>query len=315
MNWHRILLLMIVPAILPPRETASQDNLSYRFHYLHQDLLNPAVTGSEYIPKACLTYQKQWVGIPQSPQSMLATASIRIGNYDFYDPKKFINTTPLRSRERIGLGISLFSDRNGPATTRGAILAYAYHLPLEHARFSLGISASAGQRILDESNFRPTTPGDPLLTGIRESFTLFNASVGAYYYSPGLFGGLAFHNLIPLEDKSHPGEKVRPDLVLHGGYLFSSFGKPALEISMNLRYLDLENLEYDMHFRTYIKQVHWVALSFSSCYTLALHLGMKIRGFYLAYSYEANLSSMIRYQLGTHAIHLGINLGMRRTSW
>jgi type IX secretion system PorP/SprF family membrane protein len=315
MNWHRILLLIVVPAVLPPREAASQDNVTYRFQSLHRDLLNPAITGSEYIPKACLTYQKQWAGIPQSPQSMLASASIRIGNYDFYDPRKFINTTPFKSRERIGLGVSLYSDRDGPATARGIILAYAYHLPLERARFSMGISGSAGQRILDESAFRPTTPGDPVLTGIRESFTFCNASVGAYYYSPGPSGGFAFHNLIPLEDKTHPGKKVKPDLVLHGGYLFSSFGKPALEISMNLRYLDLENLEYDIHFRAYIKQVHWLALSFRSYYALALHLGMKIGGFYLAYSYEANLSSMVRYQLGTLAMHLGINLGMRRTQW
>ena len=42
----------------------------YRYHFLHPGLLNPAVTGSEYFPLANLTYQKQWVGIPQSPHTM-----------------------------------------------------------------------------------------------------------------------------------------------------------------------------------------------------------------------------------------------------
>ena len=131
-----------------------------------------------------------------------------------------------------------------------------------------------GQRILDESLFRSTYPGDPVLTGIRESFILYNASVGVYYYSPGFYGGIAFHNLIPLEDKIRPGDKVKPDILLYGGYLFSSFGKPKLEISTNLRYLDFGILEYDIHFRTYIREVHWLALSFRSYNALALHLGL-----------------------------------------
>ena len=40
--------------------------------------------------------------------------------------------------------------------------------------------------------------------------------------------------------------------------------------------------------------------------------GLKVRRFYLAYYYEANLSSMVKYSAGTHGLHLGLNLGMRR---
>ena len=307
-------LLLLIVLVHFPGEAVSQDNVKYRFHYLHPDLINPAITGSGYIPRACISYQKQWLGIAQSPQTMLASGSIRIGNFDFYNPRQMINTSNLRSRERIGLGLSLFSDRNGPATSRGINLAYAYHLPLEHARLSLGISGSAEQRILDETVFRPTDPGDPVLTGVKESYLLFNAAFGAYYYSPGLFAGVAFHDLIPLEDKMQPGEQIKPDMILHGGYLFSSFGRPKMEISANLRFLDLESLEYDIQFRVYIREVHWVALSFRSYQALVLHMGFKIKGFYLAYSYEATLTSMVRYQAGTYAIHLGMNLGVRRIS-
>ena len=35
---------------------------------------------------------------------------------------------------------------------------------------------------------------------------------------------------------------------------------------------------------------------------------------HLVYTYEANLTNMIRYSLGTHALNLGINLGIRRTA-
>ena len=307
-----ISILILVPLIISPGKLTSQSNVMYRFHFMHPDILNPAISGSTYFPQACLTYNKQWIGIQQSPQSMLASASIRIGNFDFYDPQKLINTSRIRSRERIGLGIALFSDRNGPVTSRGINAAYAYHLPLPRARLSLGISGSAEQRILDETMFQPTYPGDPILKGTRESFMAYNAAVGAYYYSPEFFGGVAFHQIIPLDDKFYPGEKVKPDVILHGGYLFSSFGNPKFEISTSLRYFDLDILEYDVQFRTYIREIHWFALSFKSFGGVALHLGFNISKFYLAYTYETEFSSMVRYHMGTHALHLGINLGMRR---
>ncbi len=62
-------------ALLSCLEVASQDNILFRYHYLHQGLLNPAVTGSEFFPQANLTYQKQWAGIPQSPQAIHETVS------------------------------------------------------------------------------------------------------------------------------------------------------------------------------------------------------------------------------------------------
>ncbi len=307
------IILFCCVALLPSPEVASQDNILYRYHYLHQGLLNPAVTGSEYFPQASLTYQKQWVGIPQSPQTLLASTSMRIGNFGYYNPKKLINTSNLKSRERIGLGLSIYSDRNGPSVERGINLAYAYHLVVGQGRLSLGLAGSAEQRMLDQTIFSPTSSNDPILTNTRESFMLYNANVGAYYYSSGLFGGLAIHHLIPLENKLQPGNSIKPDFILHGGYLFSALGSPKLEISANIRYLDYNQLEGDLHVRTYIQHYHWLAVSVRSYKALAMHLGIKISTLHLAYTYEANLTNMVHYNLGTHALHLGMNLGMRRT--
>ena len=294
---------------------AGNEDVVFRFHYLHPDLLNPAINGSAFIPRACLTYNKQWTGIRESPRTMVASAAIRIGNYDFYNPRQLVNTSRFRSRERVGLGLSLFTDRNGPYSSRGVNLAYAYHLPLDNAYFSMGLSGSVRQTILDQTVFSPTDPGDPVLPGTRESFTRLNAAFGAYYYSPGVFGGIAIHDLIPLENRMEQGEVIKPDMILHGGYLFSHFGKPGLEIRANIRFLDFHALEYDLHFRAYLRKVHWIALSYRSSQAVVLHVGFNVKGFYLAYDYEASLTSMVRYQSGTHGIHLGINLGVRRTRY
>ncbi|MCK4746066.1 MAG: PorP/SprF family type IX secretion system membrane protein [Bacteroidales bacterium] len=313
MNRYPFLLLLVIPIFLSIRKAEAQDDVIYRNNFIHPALLNPAITGSEYYPLAFISYQKQWVGIPQSPQTMLASTSVRIGNFDFYNPTKLINTSNLKSRERIGLGLTLFGDRNGPATQRGFNIAYAYHLVLDQARLSLGLSGSAEQRMVDESIFSPFDPNDPILTNTRQSFMLYNANVGAYYYSPRLFAGLAVHHIIPSENKLHAGTLVRPDIILHGGYLFSALGSPKLEISMNARFLDFEQFEYDLHVRSYIQEYHWLAVSIRSYKALAMHVGIKISAIHLAYTYEANLSNIVWYNMGTHALHLGINMGLRRT--
>ena len=313
MRFCKTILLCSCAGLLFNGSLLSQDNIIYRYHYLHRGLINPAVTGSEFFPLANLTYHKQWAGIAQSPYAMIASASVRIGNFDFYNPTKHINTTNLRTRERIGIGFAIYSDRNGPALERGFQMAYAYHLVTGKGRLSLGLSGNAEQRMVDESTFTPAYPDDPILSMTRESMMLFNANTGIYYYSPALFGGLAIHHLIPLQNRFQPGSSIKPDVILHGGYLFSSLGSPRLEISSNLRYLDFDLLEFDVHLRAYIQSYHWLAVSVRSYKAIAMHIGLKISTIHLAYSYEANLTNMVHYNLGTHALHLGVNLGMRRT--
>ncbi len=312
MGGKRVILLVSWLVFLCPPRLSCQDNQIYRFHDLHPLLLNPAVTGSEFLPVASLSYRKQWAGFPGSPTTMLASGTFRIGEFDFYNPQKMVNTSNLRSRERIGLGIALHSDINGPAIRRGFNLAYAYHLPLSTGSLSLGIGGSGEQRVLDGTRFRPATPDDPLIDPVRERMMLWNLHLGGYYYSAGLFGGIAAHHLIPLENPVQNEERIRPDLVLHGGYLFRSLGAPRLELSMTARYLDLEKLEYDLRVRTYIQQYHWLAVSVRSYRALALHLGWKIGSVHVAYSFMINLTQMVNYQYGSHTLHLGVNLGMRR---
>lgn len=293
-------------------ELIAQHNILYRSHLLHQVLVNPATAGSEFIPVAALSYQKQWLGINRSPHTLVSSTSLRIGNFDFYNPKMFINKSKLRSKERIGIGGAVYSDRNGPISMRGINLSYAYHLAFSGSRLSFGLSGTAEQSVLDGSAWDPITPGDPLLGGDGESFLQFNANTGVYYYGPRYYAGFAVGHLIPLENKIEPGKKVKQDFIFHGGYLFRPLENFKIEPSVNIRYLDYKILEYDFQTRIYVHHIHWMALTYRSYQALALMVGFKVRKFYVAYNFEVNLSPIIKYNGGTHGLHVGLNLGMRR---
>lgn len=309
--FHRISILFTLILYASGYSISAQHNYIYRNHHLHQVLVNPATAGSEFIPVAALTYQKQWLGINQSPSTLLASTSLRLGNFDFYNPKMMVNKSKLKSQERIGFGFGLYSDQNGPVSSRGLNMAYAYHLELSHSSLAFGLSGSAEQTVINGSSWDPITPGDPLLGTENDSYYNFNANVGVFYSGAEYFAGFAVNHLIPLENRLEPGETVKQDYILHGGYLLRSMEKIKFEPSVHFRYLDYESLEYDIRAKIYLQHIHWVALTYRSYKAISLSAGFKVRHFYLAYQFESNLSRMVSYSAGSHGLHIGMNLGMR----
>lgn len=303
------ILLAALPLLGSP--VFAQHNIVYRDHHLHPVFINPAVSGSEIFPVAALSYQKQWAGINSSPYSLLASTSLRLGNFDFYNPKMMVNNTGFRSHERMGLGVGLYADQNGPVGSKGINLAYAYHIQLDNSSLSFGLSVNMEQSLLSGTSWDPIDPNDPLLPPTKDSYYSFNANTGVYYCSSEYFVGLAATHLLPLDNKLDPGKKIKQDYILNGGYIFRSKEDLKIEPSLNLRYLDYETFEYDIRAKVYIQHIHWISLTYRSYQALNLAAGMRFNRFYLAYDFELNLSSMVKYSAGTHGIHLGINLGMR----
>jgi type IX secretion system PorP/SprF family membrane protein len=289
----------------------AQHNFIYRNNHIHRVMVNPATAGSEFIPVAALSYQKQWLGIQNSPSTLLASTSLRIGNFDFYNPRMMINHSRMRTRERIGLGIGIYADRNGPLAFRGLNLAYAYHIRLSGSSLAFGLSGTMEQTLREGASWDPINSADPLLEPSRDSYYNFNANTGVFISGVQYFAGFAVNHLIPLENHLKPGTYVKQDYILHGGYVFRVWRTIQLEPSLHFRYLDYTSLEYDIMTKLYIQNVHWIAMTYCSYKALALAAGLKISKFYLAYQFEANLSRMVRYSAGSHTIHLGLNLGMR----
>jgi type IX secretion system PorP/SprF family membrane protein len=304
--------LFLILLFLAHNPLKAQHNIIYRFHHMHQEMINPATAGSEYIPVAALSYHKQWLGISQSPSTLLASTSLRIGNFDFYNPKMMINSSRIKTQERIGLGFGLYADQSGPLGSRGLNLTYAYHIHFSGSSLGFGLSGTMEQTVLNGSSWNPMSAGDPLLEEIRDSYYNFNANVGVFYNGARYFAGFAVNHIIPLENKALPGENIKQDYVLHGGYLFGIKKNLKFEPSLNLRYLDYVILEYDIRAKVYLQQVHWIALTYRSYKALVLSAGLKVNRFYIAYQFETNLSGMIRYSAGSHGLNLGTNLGMRR---
>lgn len=290
----------------------SQENSIFINDYLTPSITNPACIGVEYYPVVVLSARKQWLGFSKSPSTYLLAGSFRIGNYDFYNPKGFLNKGPLKIKERIGLGIAVFHDNNGPLINNGGILSYAYHLPVNRkSRLSFGMSFIMINHKISTSKLEPHNANDPYLFAEDNGGFKTNFGLGLYYYNSTYFAGLSANKL--LRDISNINESKQNVISYYflGGYkFFKDNTNFNFEPSFSLKFID-EEFILDIHSKLYIKRVNWIALSYSTIQQINIQFAINLyKNIYAGYNYGYPIGEISGYNYGTHEILIGINIGL-----
>ena len=271
-------------------------------------LINPAVCGADFAPKATLSYEKQWLAILHAPSSFFASGEIRLGKFDFYNPRMFINDTRFRSLERVGLGAGVYSDNNGPFHEVNFLLTYSYHL-------YLNITGKINHYGTDISDIKPIDPDDPLIRF--ENYTNVNTSVGTYIYHNEYFVGFSGVNLI--NTAAMPMNFTLSNRVFYGlgGYRFrNENGSVILEPSVVLKYdLTERSTLMDIHAKMYLTKYGWLCFSYLNNAQFKVILALRVyKYYYLAYKFAWIQNGLSTYTYNTHGIMLGINLGVNRNT-
>jgi type IX secretion system PorP/SprF family membrane protein len=279
-------------------------------------LINPAVCGADFVPKAILSYQKQWLKIPLAPSSFYLSGEMRMGKFDFYNPRMFINDTKLRSLERVGLGAGFYTDSNGPFRESNLLLTYSYHLLIsESTALSFGISAKINHFGVDISDLDPVTTDDPLIHF--ENHTDVNASVGTYIYHNEYFAGFSGVNIFNTATSQMNFAALKQVLYGQGGYRFrNENGSIILEPSVIIKYYIRDHTNnMDFHVKLYVPKYGWLSVSYVNEARLEFILALRVhKSYYLAYKYAGVQSELSTSAGNTHAIMLGINLGVNRNT-
>jgi type IX secretion system PorP/SprF family membrane protein len=279
-------------------------------------LINPAICGADLVPKANLSYEKQWLKIPQSPSSFYVSGEMRLGKFDFYNPRMFINDARFRSLERVGLGAGIYSDNNGPFHEINLVLTYAYHLPLnESTALSFGISAKINHYGVNSSEIDPVTYDDPLIHF--ENHTDMNTSVGTYIYHNEFFAGISGVNLF--NTAASPMNFASHNQILYGlgGFQLRNENRSIiLEPSITFRYYLIEHTNAaDFHLKLYLTKYGWISFSYLSTSQMEFILALRVhKMYYFAYKFTAAQKQLSPYTNYTHGIMLGINLGVNRNT-
>jgi type IX secretion system PorP/SprF family membrane protein len=290
----------------------AQENSIYENYYLSPFILNPAMTGSEYYPVADISARKQWIGFTDAPSTYSIAANYRIGSYDFYDPKGFINKGPLKLKDRVGVGVALFRDNNGPLSNTGALMSYAYHFPVSaENKLSLGLSFIWSFHSLNTSVLKPNQKTDPFLLNGNNSVSRPNVNFGTLFYNTTYFIGISANKIFPDVTNENLTIQSSPSIFLYGGYkLLKDNFKLNYEPSVALKKFG-SSYSADLNLKMYVKRLNWIAISYSTVGKLNFRFGLRLyKMLYAGYNFEQTLSNVAQYNYGSHEIHLGINLGL-----
>lgn len=183
-------LYAIVCLALLSNAYKAQESLPYYQQYLLDGdfLFNPAQYGKTDEVQLNLNYQQQFSKFSESPN----VQSVGI-NANIFD--------------RVGAGLSVFRDSNGPISANGITAGASYFIPLSSEgdrkdQFSFGTSVNFYNMNFDYSKINTEEGYDPLLQGNESNIFMVYANFGLAATYRNLFGGVSVNDIALSNDQS-----------------------------------------------------------------------------------------------------------------
>jgi len=183
-------LYAIVCLALLSNAYKAQESLPYYQQYLldGEFLFNPAQYGKTDYVQLNANYHKQFDKFSDSPN----TQSIGINGNIF---------------DRVGAGLSIFRDSNGPISAGGITAGASYFIPLSSEgdrkdQFSFGTSVSFYNMNFDYTSVNVEDGYDPLLIGQEGNIFMAYANFGAAATYRNIFAGISVNDIALSNDKA-----------------------------------------------------------------------------------------------------------------
>jgi type IX secretion system PorP/SprF family membrane protein len=286
------LVYIIVLGVISLNILAQQDPKFSQNMFL-APFYNPGAVGSS--DKICVSgaFRNQWTGLPDAPVTTIFTANM---------PFSLLGSSH-------GVGVSLMNDNLAFNNDFLFSVAYAYRMDLGQG--SLGIGANIGlanQALTPEWNGADiiTPDTDDAIPKNGGSLFGFDMGLGLYYNTENMYVGLSTTHLNQTSFE-YPEELAESKLIRHyylmAGYNFQ-LANPMFEIMPSLMlqtdfranhiYLNT-NLRYNKRF--------WGGVSYSVGGALTALFGIELmNGIKIGYSYDFELSPLLKYNSGSHEI-------------
>ena len=251
--------------------------------------VNPAYAGSSESICAHLLYRNQWVSYDGAPKTGV------------------IGIDGPAANGKVGLGLSILTDKIGFENTLQGKLAGNYKFDVGQGKLALGIDLDFMQHQID-GDFRAPDPTvvDPSIPKTAVSGTAFDVGFGAYYNNDKLFAGVsASHLLESSVDLDNFSKVYKRHIYGMVGYNFEVSPTVVLKPMIFVKNVT-GNTTYDINVNAQFNDRFWVGASYRNEDAIVGLLGMNItEKLKVGYSYDFTTSELKNYSDGTHEIMLG----------
>jgi len=254
---------------------------------------NPGAVGSA--DKICLlaAFRNQWAGLPDAPVTTTFTAHM---------PVNFLG----RSH---GIGINLMNDNLAFNNDFNFSLSYAFKIDLGTGSLGIGTSLGlANQSLTPSWNGADiiTPEGDQAIPQTGGSVFGFDMGLGVYYNTDNLYVGASTTHLNQTSF-DYPEDVAETRLIRHY-YLMAGYNiqltNPMFEIMPSLM-LQSDARSHHIYLNTNVRynKRFWGGVSYSVGGALSALVGFELmNGIRIGYSYDFELSPLMKYSSGSHEI-------------
>ena len=270
----------------------AQQETTFAQYHLNHSLINPAAVGASNFHTVFTNMRFQWTGLPNSPKTGLISYQ-----------------GPLN---KIGLGVTLFSDRIASLNRFGANIAYAYRMKMSD-KYKLSIAMSGNYQRFSLSNdamLGVEDQDDLVVYDAMEGMSAYDATLGIYFYSHKMYAGFSVPNVIQtrlntIGTNLSTVSQLTRQYIFTTGYKF----KPekslfSVEPSMLLR--KIENQPFQALLTMKIGMLNekiFSAFTYGTSDVVTITGGFQIMSEgKVAYSFDYSLGELYRYTRGSHEI-------------
>jgi type IX secretion system PorP/SprF family membrane protein len=266
---------------------AQQDAMysQYMFNYLS---INPGYAGSRDVLSVTGLYRNQWVNVDGAPTTITVTADAPI------------------ARERMGIGLSVFSDKIGREANTGVYGTYAYRLRLSK-KGTLGFGANVGftqytANLAGAISNKPETFGN--ITEFNPNF-----GFGVYYSTDKFYLSVSLPHILDSKLGSLQGSNVsslaRKHYFIGAGYVFTINPSVKLKPSFLIKAVEGAPVQADINANLWLVDRVGLGLLYRTGDAFAGLFELQVTpSFRFGYAYDLTTTRIGAYTAGTHELML-----------
>jgi len=203
----RIKLFLVLSLVLLSINFYGQQDPQYTQYMYNINVLNPAYAGSKQTLSIGVLGRTQWTGIDGAPKTLTFSAHAPVG-------------------EKLGLGVSIISDKIGPLKEQNLFADFSYTINTsEEGKLAFGLKAGFTFHNLDALALTSIDPNDPTYLDF-DNRVLPNFGAGAFYYTNKFYVGLSLPNVLETKhfEKSNSVTSASEKMhyFLTSGYVFDA---------------------------------------------------------------------------------------------
>ncbi len=273
-----------------------QDLLYTQFAYDKLGL-NAAYAGNYNHTSLSMLYRNQWIGLQGAPRVFSVSSNFPALN------------------NRVGIGINLNQSKIAIYSRTTFEGSYAYKIPTDNGIFSLGLSTSWRQFLVDFTDdiIQPLDgwDNDPTISPFKFSKIIFNIGLGFYYTSDHFYAGISIPRFSKADldfDQSEPleGTEIRHTYFMAGGKWNVSY---LIELSPQLLIKIPEDtpIKFEFNLTSIIDEKYHAGINYSTggsseqpIESLDLILGLQYSNqIFFGLSYDFSFTKLAQYENGS----------------